>query len=265
MTGRSEAGIAADADNVAVMVDAFRLLVGRLPGSTRDEAEGVATFFGHVPMAFFNISIFSRPLRDPAAFRRALDLALARARACAHPSFIGLIPPWSPPDAEAILAGVGLAPATLVTGMAADRLLDPRRPAPRLDVRLAGLPGVARDLAVINAQAYGMAEADAACLAEPALWRDGNFGVVGYADGRAVSCAASFLVGEVIYVAMVATLPGAHGRGYAEAVMRHAIGLTQSAAGPRRIWLHATEMGRPLYQSMGFETGAAVPLYAPAG
>jgi hypothetical protein len=34
--------------------------------------------------------------------------------------------------------------------------------------------------------------------------------------------------------------------------------------GRRRIVLHASDMGQPLYHSMGFEAGAKIPLFSPA-
>ena len=146
-----------------------------------------------------------------------------------------------------------------VTGMAADTLAPARRAAPPLDYRLAGDPAVARDLGFINAMAYGVDASPAPAYLTGAVGGR-RLGVVGYAGGRAVSATAAFVVHETIYIACVATLPEAYGQGYAEAVMRHAIALAQAAAGPRRIWLHATEMGAPLYRSIGFETGAALPL-----
>ncbi len=264
MTAKRGGEVVSDSDNVASLIDAFGLMIRRLPGATIDESGGVSTLFGNVPLAFFNMSILNRPMTDEAAFRGALSLACARARSCAHPSFIGLCHAWAPTNADTIIADAGLTLGLNMTGMAADQLLPARRAAPDLDYRLAGEPGVAADLGYINALAYGMAPADLECVAEPALWRDPSFGVVGYLDGRAVSCTASFLVGDTIYVAYVATLPEAHGKGYAEAVMRRSIALAQAVAGPRRIWLHASDMGAPLYRSMGFATGAALPLYAPA-
>ena len=65
----------------------------------------------------------------------------------------------------------------------------------------------------------------------------------------------------MIYIAMVATLPGLHGRGYAEAAMRRAIAEAQAAGGSRRIWLHATATGRPVYNAMGFADGAELAIY----
>jgi GNAT superfamily N-acetyltransferase len=73
-----------------------------------------------------------------------------------------------------------------------------------------------------------------------------------------VSTATAYAVGDVLYVAMVATLPG-HGRkGYGELVMREALRLAGEARGPgaragARATLHASEAGRPVYAAMGYE------------
>jgi len=257
-----QSGIACDAGNVAVLINAFGLMIRRLPRGVIDQSDGVATLFGHVPLAFFNISVLDRPMTDAFEFRQALDVACARMRSCSDTSFVTLCPAWTPDEAKEIISNAGLIPVMSVTGMAADRLLAARRPAPKLDYRMAGSPGTAEALGLINALAYGMPPADFKSVAQPNLWREQSFGVVGYTDGRAVSSAAAFVVGQEIYVALVATLPGAWGKGYAEAVMRRAITLAQDAVGAKRIWLHATEAGKPLYSSMGFETGAALPLYA---
>ena len=253
-------GITADADNVRSMRESFSLMVGRMPGSSRNEGGGVSTCFAHAPLSFFNLSVLNRAMMDAAEFTAALELARTRAETCVHPSLIAYCPSWAPADADALIAAAGLSESMKVTGMAADTLAPARRAAPPLDYRLAGDPAVARDLGFINAMAYGVDAQSCACIAAPALWAGDSFGVVGYAGGRAVSATAAFVVHETIYIACVATLPEAYGQGYAEAVMRHAIALAQAAAGPRRIWLHATEMGAPLYRSMGFETGAALPL-----
>ena len=54
-----------------------------------------------------------------------------------------------------------------------------------------------------------------------------------------------------MYIALVATLPGEQGKGYAEAVMRHAIEQGQTGMGKRRIVLHPSDMGLPLYSIDG--------------
>ena len=44
-------------ETVELLIGAWKLLVGRLPGSKIDHAKGVATMFAHVPLPFLNISM----------------------------------------------------------------------------------------------------------------------------------------------------------------------------------------------------------------
>jgi GNAT superfamily N-acetyltransferase len=96
------------------------------------------------------------------------------------------------------------------------------------------------------------------------LWHADSLGYVGYAGEKAVTSAAAFPVCGTMYIALVATVPESHGKGYAEAVMRHAIEQASRAMGPVRMTLHASDMGRPVYRAMGFEAGARVMLLAPS-
>jgi GNAT superfamily N-acetyltransferase len=257
-----KAGLASDEDNVGALIEAWRAMVGRLPGHTIARSADVATAFANAPLPLMNLSILDRPTVGETDFGQALGVARERAQACEHGSLVVVCPSWAPPEWRRIAAAAGLVPADRITGMATDALAAPRRAPPPMDYRLSGDLATAADIAVVNALAYGMPLDMVECLRNQSLWTEDSFGVVGYVEGEAVTCTAAFVTGEMIYIALVATLPAAHGQGYAEAVMRHAIQCAQDAVGPKRIWLHATEMGRPLYRSMGFATGAELTLFA---
>jgi len=68
----------------------------------------------------------------------------------------------------------------------------------------------------------------------------------------------------LIYVALVATLPEYRRRGYAEAVMRKALGEASRAHGVERTVLHASDMGFPVYRDMGYRTVRKFDLYGEA-
>lgn len=247
-------------DNVASFIDAWTLMTSRYLGHRIAAEAGVATTFSNRPLPFLNISTLDRPLTEPGAFRDACREARARAEDCAHGSMLALSGDWAPDDWEDLAAEAGWLRSMALTAMAADRLRVPRRAEALLEFRPIEAAEAARDLGLVNALAYAMPVELFDCLGEMALWRDGGFGIVGYDDGRPVTGAAAFVVGASIYVAMVASAPGTHGRGYAEAAMRRVILDAEREVGSRRIWLHATEVGEPLYRSMGFEGGAALTL-----
>jgi len=247
-------------ENVGVLIDAWKLMVGRLPDARIVHSQGVATMFGNVPLPFLNVSVPDHPLLAEEDLRAALALARERATDCAHPSLVGLCETWAPPDWERIAEEEAFPPALNMTGMAAERLLPPRRPLPDIELRRVLDDATARDLAMINARAYGMPPELFECISNLHLWHEDSFGYVGYVDGQAVTSAAALPVAGTMYIAFVATLPEAHGKGYAETVMRHVIAQAREPMRAARITLHASDMGRPLYQSMGFEPGARVVL-----
>ena len=256
---------AAIEESVRVFVDAWKLMVARFPAGAITHAAGVSTALGNVALPFFNVSMHDGPLADTAALRRALALGVARASVCPHPWMIGLCEDWSPSGWETVATEFGLAPAMSLTGMATDCLLPPRRALPDLEIRRVADTTTTRDLATVNMHAYGMPAALFECMNGMHLWNADGFGCVGYEDRRPVSAAAAFPVAGTVYVAFVATMPDAQGKGYAEAAMRHAIAEGRQAMGFTRTTLHATEMGAPLYRNMGFAANARFRLLAADG
>lgn len=255
----NETGIASNTDNIAVMVDAWTLMVGRFPGHFIARGGGVAAIVGNVPLAFYNIVVLDRPVADVASLDRALSQARRHAEACDYPAMLARCGEWLPPGWEHAFAAAGLEHSTSVTGMATDLLQPPRRPIPLgLELRRVADVATATAVARLNAHAYGQPEHEVAFMENLRLWQPDSFGVVGYVEGLPVTTAAAFVIGNRVYIALVATEPGLDGRGYAEA----AIELARAAAGPKRLWLHASDAGRPLYAAMGFTAGATTPVYA---
>ena len=248
------------ADNVRILIEAWKLMAGRFPTAKIQQSNGVATMFSHLPLPFLNISTPERPLQSAEDLRGALQVAGTRAQDCKPASLLALCEAWMPEDWEKVAADEGFHLELNMTGMAADDLLPPRRRQPLLEFRRVTNDATARDLAMVNAHAYGMPTELFECISNMYLWHQDTFGYVGYSDGRAVTTAAVLPVAGTMYVALVATMPDAHGKGCAEAVMRHAIAAGRPSMGQARLTLHASDAGRPLYQSMGFAAGAKLAL-----
>ncbi len=102
------------------------------------------------------------------------------------------------------------------------------------------------------------------CIANMHLWRADSFGYVAYLDDRPVSCAAVFPVAGTVYVALVATLPEAQRRGFAETVIRYAVTQGQRKMGTQITTLHASDMGLKLYRAMGYTPGPRLLFLEPA-
>lgn len=255
--GRSEIDTS---DNVAAFVDAWILMTGCFADHALVRGQAVTTMFSNTVCPFLNVSLFDRPLLNEAAFADAIELARRRAAACPHASLVGICGEWAPADWMAQAADAGLAPSLPVVGMAADRLAPVRRPEPALEWRPVDDERTGAALGIVNAHAYGLPVEQFAPTGNLALWQGTGHAIVGYDDGVPVTSAATFVTAEMIYVAFVASLPGLQGRGYAEAAMRRAIGAAEAEMGPKPLWLHATDMGRPLYAAMGFRGGATIQM-----
>jgi predicted acetyltransferase len=64
---------------------------------------------------------------------------------------------------------------------------------------------------------------------------------------------ATAIVNEnCLFLFLVATLPEARRKGYADAVIRRALNATYEATGIKRTVLHAIDAGYPLYHSLGY-------------
>jgi GNAT superfamily N-acetyltransferase len=249
---------------IALFIETWRQMTARLPSPRFVDEDGVASCFSDVPNLFFNLWIQSRPATSEEEFRALLATGARRAAMSAFPSGGILRPNWSPARWEDIAKDAGLAPIVLMISMETDQLLEPRRPPARLDVRRDVDDNGARDLALLNARAYGMPPELWDCVSGMHFWPADCHAFVGYVGETPVSCAAALPINGTVYVALVATAPDRQGKGYAETVMRCAVAEGQRALGVTRTTLHASMMGHPLYQAMGYASGSQIVLVGPA-
>ncbi len=117
---------------------------------------------------------------------------------------------------------------------------------------------------LINAHAYGMPEEQFAPCGGMFFFPEGSLGFVGYVDDRPVATTAVRLVDDTVYVLMVATEPDEQAKGYAAAVMRHAMAEDSRLLDKQRLTLHATMAGSGTYAKMGFAPGPRTTLIVPA-
>jgi GNAT superfamily N-acetyltransferase len=249
---------------VRLFADAWKLMVEQLPTPRIEESDGVATCFGNVPLIFFNASIVVRPAATADELRALLNETARRASACQHPSGVLLREDWLPAGWTDVIKERGLAPMVPMTGMEGAELLPARRPPAKLEILRVANDAMARDLAELNAQAYHMPVDSFECMANMRFWPADHYAYVGYLDGEPVSCAAALPVDGTVYVALVATLPEAQGKGYAETVMRRAVIEGQQAMGTTRTTLHASDMGLQVYRAMGYTPGPKLIFLGPA-
>jgi GNAT superfamily N-acetyltransferase len=249
-------------DSVHLFVNAWKQLSRRLPSPRFEETDGVACCFGDVPNLFLNLWVQVQPTATADQLKELLAAAKNKAIASEHPVGGVLREDWLPSGWEDLASRHGYSPLVPMTGMETDELAPPRRPLAKLDVvRVADGAG-ARDLAALNAAAYKMPMDAFECIAA-GTWPADCHAYVGYVGDKPVSSSAALPVDDTVYIALVATAPDEERKGYAEAVMRHAVFEGRKAMGVKRTTLHATEMGRPLYSAMGYASGPRFLLVAP--
>lgn len=146
----------------------------------------------------------------------------------------------------------GVEPLLRMPGMVAGDLLPAKYPAARLEVRGVRGEKMAEEIARLNVVAHGMAEDEIEPMTCAALWEAPNHGFLIYANGEAVASGSASYVNGASYIGWMATLEKYRGRGYAEAILRFADDFMRREYGVRESVLHATELGRPVYERLGY-------------
>ena len=150
--------------------------------------------------------------------------------------------------------GAGLEPMLRMPGMVARELLPPQWEQGNFTIREVAGTAMAEEIARLNVVAHEMEMKDVAPLTCAELWRGPHHGFLLYEDEAAVAGGAASFVEGVSYIGWMATLREKRGRGYAEGVLRHMEAFMRRRYGVKETVLHATKMGRPIYQRMGFQT-----------
>lgn len=147
----------------------------------------------------------------------------------------------------------GIAEMFRMPGMVAGELLPPKRTLGEFVIREVAGTAMAEEIARLNVVSHEMELKDVAELTCAELWGGPNHGFLLYVDGVAVAGGSASFVEGVSYIGWMATLPEFRGHGYAEALVRHMDAFMRRRDGVKETVLHATEMGRPVYERMGFQ------------
>jgi GNAT superfamily N-acetyltransferase len=227
---------------------------------------GATAAWCHGQWAFMNMIILSAPVGDDADLDRRLATAVEHGQNRSKPWMFcccrDYLPNGSNPE---VFERYGLVQAMSVTGMVSDNLKPPARGGSSLQFRPVADAETRRAVADINAVCYGVPnDWGRELFAVPEIWTSGNFGCVGYVGNIAVTTATTVILDGVRNVGLVATLPEHRQRGYAEAAMRHSLDMAHAATGIVRTVLHATPMGRPVYERMGYRPVTEFDVYAPS-
>ncbi|MCW5981334.1 MAG: GNAT family N-acetyltransferase [Bryobacteraceae bacterium] len=242
---------------------AWRQFALGLPNGREAELPGIRAVFAGIPVSFFNVLFVEAGLKDAKDLQGRVEAGMRWADEqgvpwllCARDDEVGRV------AGTAALEAKGLHAAMPITGMIADELTAPAGTDAPLEFRRVDDADTRRAIVDLNAAAYGMSLGGGGELASPRLWDERAFGVLAYLDGKPVSCSATFLVDGRLYVGWVATLPEQRRRGYAERAMRRSLEGAARVHGWQRSVLHATPLGRPVYEKMGYRAAAEYTMYS---
>jgi GNAT superfamily N-acetyltransferase len=245
--------------SISQFSEAWRLLCGASPGFAADGNGATEYIFSGLPIPFFNVALVTARGVSASVLQTEARQACEWAAPRSVPWMLIVTHDVLAPgvDATSALDSCGLTPMLPMTGMRAQHI----EPATRFPGGLLlDVPDDEESCAAVfdvNAAAYGVSlEACKPTYGKPAFWR-GHVPALGRVNGLPVASAAVFMVDGHRYVALVATTPEQQRRGYAEAVMRHALDVAATAHGEKPTFLHATDAGRPVYARMGYQPVAS--------
>jgi N-acetylglutamate synthase len=239
------------AERIAAAVAAtWRVRNLHLDGHLVAERDGIVVSLSGLPAASFSGAAIEREPSDPVAAVRWADEVFSERGV---PLGV-VIERDRHPSVERTLEAMGMTIISSEPAMAVDvDRVAPASPIPGLEVGRATTVEDLDAMAAIEIDAFGTDAATAHGFFSPGiLERPGVELYVARAGGTPVSMAYVQEHEDALGVFGVATAPSARRRGYGAAVTATAI----AASGRARAdlaWLQASEMGRPVYERLGFE------------
>jgi GNAT superfamily N-acetyltransferase len=228
----------------------LRVSCGQVPGSLVTADGGVIAFGSGLPLALFNQIVVT----DDDATDAGMTTAVRALQARGAPFYVVLRQSIDDRFGRLVVDLGLMAEDEIVPGMA----LQPIPPDPGspdgLEIRrisdAAGLDDHIRTLV----EGFEIPEPITRPWIGEELWRRENCAVyVGYLDGRPVSSGFGIRTGRTIGVYNIGTVETARRRGYG-AAMTARVFADGAAAGCDVAILQASDMGRPVYERLGFRT-----------
>jgi len=253
----------------------FRVLATGRPRARIAELDGVSIASVGAAFQMFNAAFLNSPVATSINLVNRLDCAQAFFAACRLPWSFWICEDWLERSMRRVLVRTcedfGLFTAAEMPGMAADSLREPgrfvsmRRSPPPLEIRRARTSDTMRDFRAIGS----------VCFHVPAPWFHEIFDDetpsrefacwVAYRGAEPVATAATVASDGAIGLYNVATMPEERGKGYAEAITRHAVAAASGDTGLKRVILQSTALGERLYRRLGFREVSRVVVFNSGG
>ena len=240
-------------ESLDLFISAWQAFAEEFHGTEVTKRENLFVAWADTELPFYNTIFLTEAVTDASRFRLLVDEAVAVTSRKKMPGLLtvcnDLLSGSAREEVDAILAERGYTIRIPMTGMLAEPfpLALPSPAGLRIERSYDGMT-----VTEMNTVAYHMpAELGRSSVLTPGFWQD-VYTSVGYEDDRAVCTATTMVLGNVLYLALVATVEDARKKGYGEAVVRHSLQTAHQATGLTRTILHATEDGRPVYTRLRY-------------
>lgn len=228
---------------------------------------GITVCCADVDFAMFNSSVITERVENSRELEARIETAAAYYAKRKLPWSCWLCRDWVDQASRGRVIDTfyrnGLHLVVELPGMEAPRLAPPLRPLPELVYRRVEDEPTRADFNHIMAATFGIPFSISKQIYQsPATWQGEMKGWVGYLGREPVSSAATLVAGGVAGVYAVGTIPRHRRKGYAEAVMRHALAQARLESGIERTVLEASDQGYRLYEKMGYRTVTRYAVFA---
>jgi GNAT superfamily N-acetyltransferase len=230
-------------------VESLRAFARIYPNGRVEERAGVVKVAGGPPTHEFNTVFLTRPSPDPAKTIEESSSFMDRARVT---RWRIVAYPGADTALEAAALSAGLRPGPSDPGMLLD-LVPPRAPVlPHgFRVRRAATPELWNTMVKVGLVGMGGEPVEDPETSFPFRLSSVHRGYVGFEGPVPVATSVGFSHRGVAGVFFVSTLPKFRGKGYGRAVTWQAV-VGARPEGCRLSYLHASEMGYPVYVRMGY-------------
>ncbi len=255
------AGFEAIEENLHATLAAF---AGAKPEGETRQLAGVRVASSAVPYSMFNSAVLTAAVSSPRELERRIETAgeffVARGLGWSFWVCQG----WIEGSVRGIVADLfyrrGLHEVAEMPGMEAGGLAQPVRVPPALDWRRVSDARTRSDFSYIMTVSFGLPPLVAREIYESeGTWSGRLTGWLGYCGNVAVTSAATVATGAAVGVYAVGTPPSHRRKGFAEAVVRHA--LAQAGGGKPSV-LESSEAGLLLYRRLGYRTVTRYAVFA---
>ncbi|HXN45384.1 MAG TPA: hypothetical protein VN893_02010 [Bryobacteraceae bacterium] len=254
-------GFDAIEDNLHATLAAF---ASAKPSGEMRALAGVSVASSGVQYSMFNSAVLTAPVASPRELRQRIETAAGFFETRGLAWSFWVCQGWLESGVRGVVADIfyrcGLHEVAELPGMEAQRLEPAARPLPSLEFRRVCNAATRADFSAIMTVAFGLPPQVAREIYEPAgTWDAGLTGWLGYSGNVAVTSAATFATGSAVGIYAVGTPVVHRRRGFAEAVVRHAVA---EAGADRLSVLESSEAGLLLYRRLGYRTVTRYAVFA---